>query len=101
GKFYPDCTGAAHVFLIDDDLVYPPDYVSRTLAAMQALGDLPAMGGYHGSLYYRPTPSLNPRRMWDYLSFTDRRIALYRKPLRFYEALERPVVVDQIATNAA
>ena len=100
GKFYPDTTGADFVFLNDDDLIYPADFVARSIASLTAVRSR-AMGGYHGSLYYRPGFSLVPGRLKKWLRYRDDRIADYRRPLRFYEALERPTVVDQIATNAA
>jgi hypothetical protein len=30
GKFFPDISGFDTVFLLDDDIFYPQDYVSRT-----------------------------------------------------------------------
>ena len=101
GKFYPDTSGADWVFMIDDDMNYPPDYVARSLSAMKALAPRRVLGGYHGSLYYRPGPTLRPKRLIGWLRWRRERIADYRRPLRFREALERPTVVDQIATNAA
>ena len=37
GKFWPDCRGAEFVFLVDDDILYPPDYVAQTLERIAAL----------------------------------------------------------------
>ncbi|WP_213546183.1 hypothetical protein [Vannielia litorea] len=101
GKFYPDVTGADWVFMIDDDMIYPPDFVANSIAAMEALGPGKFLGGYHGSLYYEPQFSLAPKALLKYLRYKPVNIADYRKPFRFYEALEKPTVVDQIATNAA
>src|SRR6056297_1875239 len=101
GKFYPDVTGADLVLMIDDDLVYPPDYVARTRAAFEALGEGRYLGGYHASLYDRPGFTLWPPGLLRWARYSDGRIADHRKPFRFYEALDRPVIVDQVATNAA
>lgn len=50
GKFAGD-TGAAQLhFLVDDDLVYPDDYVTRMVAHAQAHG-APAVVGVHGVDY--------------------------------------------------
>ncbi|QDC08797.1 hypothetical protein FHY55_05895 [Oceanicola sp. D3] len=101
GKFYPDVSGADWVFMIDDDMIYPPDFVANSIAAMEALGPGKYLGGYHGSLYYEPQFSLAPSKLLKYLRYKPVNIADYRKPFRFYETLEKPTVVDQIATNAA
>ena len=101
GKFYPETTGADWVFLIDDDILYPADFVAKSIAAMRALPEGRWLGGYHASIYYRPRFSLSPKRLIGYLRYRRDRIADYRRPLRFYEALSQPVAVDQVATNAA
>ncbi len=101
GKFYPDVSGAEYVFLIDDDLIYPADFVSKTIERFDALGSGKFMGGYHASLYTKPEFSLSPKKLLKRLRYSDDRIADYRKPYRFYEQLNAPVVVDQVATNAA
>lgn len=55
GKFYPDVREAKYVMLIDDDIFYPPDYVSKTVSRFETLPLQKCMGGYHGSLYFRPS----------------------------------------------
>ncbi|SIN78765.1 hypothetical protein [Vannielia litorea] len=101
GKFYPDVSGADWVFMIDDDMIYPVDFVAKSIASMEAIGPGKFLGGYHGSLYYEPQVSLSPAKLLKYLRYKPVNIADYRKPFRFYEPLEKPTVVDQIATNAA
>lgn len=51
GKFLPVPKEDDIVFLTDDDLIYPPDYVSSTLAAAEGIGLGNAVFGYHGSIY--------------------------------------------------
>lgn len=100
GKFLPPVEGAAHVFLIDDDLVYPADFVARTVAAFEALG-AGFVGGYHGSIYVRPPFSLKPRRLRRWLTYSSADVADHRRRLQVQHELAAPLVVDQIATNAA
>lgn len=100
GKFFPDTRDAAYVLLIDDDIVFPKDYVACAVSSMESIGP-GFMGGYHGSLYERPRPAWSLRALRRWLSYSDRRIADNRRILRFYEPLSRPVIVDQIATNTA
>ena len=101
GKFYPDVSDADFVFMIDDDLIYPPEFVAQSVASLSALGPSGYMGGYHASTYYVPTFSLLPKRLIKWLRYSELRIANYRKKHRISEAVKPPVVVDQIATNAA
>ncbi len=105
GKFFPDTSGAEYVFLIDDDLVFPDDFVRTTLAAMRAIGP-GYMGGYHGSLYRKPAFSVRWSKFLKWLRYMDRQyreahIAEYRRVFVSYKALDHPLVVDQVATNAA
>ncbi|MSU91532.1 hypothetical protein GE300_18290 [Rhodobacteraceae bacterium 2CG4] len=60
GKFFADTGGAEAVFLLDDDILYPPDYVASTLARMTARDTLYT---YHGAIL-RPAPhALNPLQL--------------------------------------
>ncbi|MFV0361056.1 glycosyltransferase family A protein [Tropicimonas sp.] len=101
GKFYPDVAGADWVLMVDDDVIYPPDFVARSVAQMERFGDRGILGGYHGSIYARPKFSFNRRKFARWLSYRDRNIQMWRRNLTFYKELTQPTVVDQIATNAA
>lgn len=102
GKFLPDTSEADYVFLIDDDIVYPPDYVRETLRRFQDLGPGVA-ASYHGSLYgVRRSLKLNARS----LKRAFRAVVLgnwheTRKVFPFHKGLSEPVVVDQIASGVA
>ena len=104
GKFFPDCAQAEYVFLIDDDIVYPDDFVALSVARFLALGPGRYLGGYHCTIYRRP--SLRPLsvksiksniRFW----MSPHHVARFRKVLYFGYTLSTPVIVDQVATNAA
>jgi hypothetical protein len=102
GKFLPDASDAEHVFFCDDDILYPPDFVARTLALRARLGPRPMIVGYHGSLYRRP--SLSGLRGLDQLArfwLFPSQIARFRRIYGYGETLDRPIVVDQVATNGA
>jgi len=101
GKFYPPVEGASYVLLIDDDLVYPDDFVARTVATFDSLGSGRFLGGYHGSLYVKPAFSLKPKRFRRWLRYTGADVADHRKRVQVQNGLDAPMVVDQIATNAA
>lgn len=101
GKFFPDGVAEAeYVFMVDDDLLFPSDFVATTVAAMRKLGPC-HVGGYHASIYEKPAPSLRLSRLRKWLLYSEARIANYRRVYTFYHAQPSGVIVDQIATNAA
>jgi hypothetical protein len=100
GKFYPKIDGAEYVILTDDDLIFPSDFVARTLRSFQSLGS-GYMGGYHASLYQKPRFSFRKRGFLRWFRYSDDRIADYRRVIAFYREQTVPVIVDQVATNAA
>lgn len=101
GKFYPDVSDAKYVFLIDDDIIYPPDYVSATIARFEALALQNCMGGYHGSLYMRPRLGQlirSPGLLFTY----NKRVADFRSgKFCLFDELETATVVDQIGSGTA
>lgn len=101
GKFYPDVGEAKYVFLVDDDIVYPSDYVSATINRFETLPMQNYMGGYHGSLYLRPR--LRQLLRHPSLLFTyDKRVADFRSGgFHFSGELKAATVVDQIGTGTA
>ncbi len=103
GKFYPDVSDAEYVFLIDDDIAYPADYVSRTLARVRTLGHDSILGGYHCSIYERPPLRLNKRDIKSVIRFhvSPAHIARFRRFLHFGLDIHEAVFVDQIGTGAA
>jgi hypothetical protein len=103
GKFYTDVSDAEFVFFIDDDLAYPPDYVARTLDRLAALPERRVLAGYHCSIYERPriTPSWTGLKRFAKYYLQPDTIANYRRVLNFPAAYPHPVIVDQVATNAA
>lgn len=102
GKFYPDTGDAEYVLLVDDDVIYPDDFVARSLAEFQSLDVPRAVAGHHCSIFERPAPALSVEGMRNYLRFHLRpsRIPSYRRILHFGLEIPDPVHVDQVATNA-
>ncbi len=83
GKFLPEAKPEDDVFLVDDDIIYAPDYVSHTLSSAAATGRQNAVFGYHGS----------------YMRRGFRKNGYQRKVFNFRKALEAPVFVDQLGTG--
>lgn len=101
GKFYPDTTGADWLFCADDDILYPPDYVARTLSAMRALPAGRWAGSYHAHIYRLPHFTLRPRSFLKWLRYSPSRIANYCRILGFRGSCPQTLVVDQIGTGVA
>lgn len=101
GKFYPDVRDAQYVLLVDDDIVYPHDYVLKTINRFEALPIQNCIGGYHGSLYLRPR--LRQLIRYPSLFFTyNKRVADFRSVgFHFSEELKLATVVDQLGSGAA
>lgn len=97
GKFYPDLKGVETVLLVDDDIIYPSDYVALTLKRFRAI-KAPAIAGYHGSTYFKPRFSLVPRRFKIWASHP-KKIGRSRAVLDFTKALEQFVIVDELGTG--
>ncbi len=116
GKFYPNVAGAKYVFLIDDDIVYPQDFVEKSIDRFEALGAGGFIASYHGSIYEKPQMwrsaykknrkglrRLLPR-LYEYpleIALHNSRMADFRRVLTFYKGQSNPIIVDQIATCAA
>ncbi len=100
GKFYPDVGNAKYVFLIDDDIIYPSDYVSATVNRFETLALQNCMGGYHGSLYIKPRLRQilrSPGLLFTYKN----RIAEFRPGFALSDELKTSTVVDQMGTGTA
>ena len=99
GKFWPDVSGADWVFTLDDDILYPDDYVVSTLEKMARFDGQRVMGGYHGSIYV-PQPlkgfKLVQLRYWLHAK---RGAASSREVVEFHRALAAPQVVEQLGTG--
>lgn len=107
GKFFPDVSGSEYLFLIDDDIIYPADYVESTLKSFMSLESDRLIGGYHCSIYSRPRFSLEGggyrgklRELANYYRRPNE-IARYRKFLAFEFGQDQPLFVDQIGSGTA
>ena len=63
GKFYPVFAKSSwmlpksyYMFVCDDDLIYPPDYVEKTVESLKFI-DNECIVGYHGKCYFEPVDS--------------------------------------------
>lgn len=68
GKFLPECKDDDFVFLVDDDLIYSPDYVSLLLQHASKIGLDDNVLGLHGTVYRRNLKGLRSRKRFDFSS---------------------------------
>ncbi len=101
GKFLPDTSSAQYVLTIDDDIIYPVDYVEQTIERFSALGESGFVGSYHGSLYYMPQLSWRLDKFRAWIHYSDQKISEYRHVSTFYNSQFNPLIVDQIGTGVA
>ena len=99
GKFYPEVDRDDLVLLVDDDIRYPDDYVARTVDSFEALSTRRCLAGYHCSTYRRP--GIANLRGFVRFHTSPNRIAHFREFIGFVSEVERPMLVDQVATSSA
>jgi hypothetical protein len=83
GKFTFEQAEDDHIFYLDDDILYPPDYTSRMLHFYSCFADQPIVLGVHGVIYS------------DF--FDGRHSSRYVRT--FKEQAASPLVVNQLGTG--
>ncbi|MDY7055166.1 tetratricopeptide repeat protein, partial [Limnospira fusiformis] len=74
GKFFWVESHQGYYFTCDDDLIYPPDYIFRTISRIKSFGT-PVVLGWHGSLIISP--------FTDYYDPKSRRVFTFSAPRPF------------------
>ena len=104
GKYLGAPEGAEWLFTLDDDIVYPPDYVARSLAAMrraaQLLGTPRIMGGYLGWTYRRAR-WLGARWVRRLIGYNPDYIANSADAVDFRAGLARARIVEGLGTGVS
>lgn len=98
GKFLPAWQDDDMVFLADDDISYPPDYVESSLRKWERLGTNRAIAGYHASIYSRPTSSFLEQKGITFDHYCEH-VSDYRDVLHFVFSVEEPCPVDQLGSG--
>lgn len=97
GKFFPKVDPDDYVFLVDDDISYPPDYVDRTTKWLKTWSNEKVIVGYHGTVYFpEPAPGFIPIHLKESPSTFDKNNPIHnRRAFTFFRSLDRPVHVHQ------
>lgn len=103
GKFLPTSDDDDYVFLIDDDIDYPENYVDKMLQAFSAVSHGEVIAGLYASIYKRPLPNLSVSSVRRFAAFYlfPRKIVRYRAIFSFHQNVDAPVFVDQLGTGTA
>ncbi len=99
GKFLVSHDDADLVFLLDDDILYPSDYVARSLAAIEPLAETGAVFGHHGLRYMRPKLRLSTVAFRDFNRIRRGKIFKLNESFPYMRELRHPVVVDELGTG--
>ena len=101
GKFFPRTNNDDYIFLIDDDILYPSDYVQVTMGWLKKLNHQKVIVGFHGSIYTSAgnscSTSLDRNVTAD--SASDNEELPKRSVMHFSKNLEREVVVHQLGSG--
>lgn len=100
GKFLPDCRDATLVFLLDDDIIYPGDYVAVSIRLAQAIGERKAAMSYHGLLFRKLGFRGKPHWLKHVLRYK-RYIHKYVDYFDFRSEVGESRVVDMIGTGVS
>lgn len=84
GKFYPSVEPDDDVFLIDDDILYPSDYVERMMSFREQIQDVHPILGLHSIIYS---------------DYYEGKHGAGRLVDVFTKALDRPRLVNQVGTG--
>jgi len=91
---------ARWLFTLDDDILYPPDYVARSLGGMARLGAGRYMGGYLGWTYRRAR-FLGSRWLRRLIGYNPDYIANSADAVDFRDGLERAFVAEGLGTGVS
>ncbi len=104
GKYVAPPDGARWLFTLDDDILYPPDYVARSLAghacAAERLGTPRIMAGYLGWTYRRAR-FLGARWIRRLIRYNPDYIANSSHCVDFRAGLDRAWIVEGLGTGVA
>lgn len=101
GKFLPEVGENDLVFLVDDDLIYPTDYFSRSADLYEALGQGKWVGGYHGTYYSRVPKKITPKKLLQIVPVFMGNREPFKNTYHYAKRLSKHRRVAQIGTGTA
>lgn len=100
-NFYPEVLNNDYIFLIEEDIEYPTDYIHETLKNFRSILIERSIGSFYKLIYQKPKLGLNVHEIWRYARFFifPQKIAAFRKTINFDHDLDVPIFVDQGGTG--
>lgn len=100
GKFLFPVGDEDWLFTVDDDILYPDDYVKTSISLLESTNVPNVIGGYHGTIY-RKHPRLHSRTLRKLLGKDLRFVVGSRTTFAFPKELTQAVYVEQLGTGVA
>ena len=99
GKFLVRPDPEDWLVTFDDDIYYPPDYVTAGIRALEAVGAENSIGGYHGSNYRRPRYLPRSRMLRRLIGANVNYIVRSRRDYWYIKGLDEPTIVEELGTG--
>jgi len=100
GKFLPLANRTGWIVMFDDDILYPKDYVTRSMEEIRKIGSPEGtIFGHHGIVYTRPRFLTNPKQLLQVARAGHFRPGVFRTTIDFRQDVAVPWRVDQVGTG--
>ncbi len=99
GKYLISVSAEDWLFTLDDDIIYPDNYVEFSISSLKKLGVERSVGGYHGSNYRKPRFLPSSRALRRLLGVNLNYIVNSRNDYLFEKGLTEAIMVEQLGTG--
>ncbi len=99
GKYLVPIAAKDWLFTIDDDIIYPSEYVKKSLNDAQAINISGIIAGYHGVTYKKPRFMPTNRYLRMLLGRDQNYLGTCFNAFRFHTQLDKHYFVDELGTG--
>jgi hypothetical protein len=99
GKYLVPVAAKDWLFTIDDDIIYPSEYVKKSLDALQGIGIPRSIAGYHGVTYKKPRFMPTNRYLRMLLGRDLNYLGTCFNAFHFHAQLDKNHIVDELGTG--
>jgi hypothetical protein len=99
GKFLVPVADRDWLFTLDDDILYPSDYVDKSLDSFKMIKEPNVIAGYHGAVYRKPRFMPSNRQIRQLLRLDPNYIVTCVNRYNFFEKLEHAYIVEELGTG--
>jgi hypothetical protein len=101
GKYLVPVADSDWLFTVDDDILYPPDYVQKSMESAQRLKPPGVIAGYHGTVYRKPRYLPSNRQIRKLLGLDPNYIVTRVNRFFFFNRLDRDHLVDELGSGTS